>query len=747
MLTFGNCDRYISQLIENQFPGMFREEAQQLIAFLTAYYEFEEQNLSQFLRVSGCLGTNGDVDTVPEEYLRYFKRKYMRDFPYINSIDNRFLIKNIMDVYRSKGTERSLMLLMQMICGEDAGASIYYPGQDVLRPSHSMWWQPRYLELSSSGITPSLVGKRIVGSVSGATAFIESATTKRINGQMIDVVYLSDIRGEFVTRDIITDTKTGALAGAPRVTGSLTEIEITTSGVGFSIGDLLDVSTTFGSFGIAKVSSLSGVDNKVTFDIVDGGFGYTRTVDANGIPLANPDTKIIVSDSILGVENSGLVFGDNLCQRLENISLIPSPAGVNVGDPVVSPEGTGRVISVGATSVDVEITSNSMISSTTATIAGAAYTVSGTTNNHVCATVMESNDTQVWLYDTNNVGAWYTDSDINVLFDSNGNTHTLNRVYQGSGASFEIADIENVETVTYATDFIGDTNILGNLYLTTLLSDGDFGFPAAIAPNEVISTRIVDALQTKTVDVGSISQISMVYPGTGYDTDVKVLVINPYVAGQDIFNVELYVGELNGFGVGDIVEQLGSNAKGEVVSFQNGWLTLKPLSYSNRFIKNQVVLNTATGRSYIPTKIKRNLDSLPMGANAIITAKTQPFDGAVGTVKVLSSGYGYVDGEIATLTPQDGKDPITGVVRTGNAGRTAGRWLTTTSHLNWSTYIHDNDYYQEYSYEISSSCSIDKYGDVLYDVNHVSGTKLFGKVVKSGKCTHQHTCDGTVEIL
>jgi hypothetical protein len=570
---------------------------------------------------------------------------------------------------------------------------------------------------------------------------------KRINNQLIDVVYLSDVKGTFVTKDVITDILTGSLAGAPRVTGSLSEIEITSPGAGFSIGDILDVSTQNGSFGIAKVTSLAGVDNRVSFNVLEGGFGYTKTVDANGTPIPNPDTQIIVSDSILGIQNSGLVLGDRVCQRLETLSLIPAPSSVVVGDLVTAAEGTGRVIGVSATSIDIEVTSNSLIASTAASVGGTPFTVSATTNNHVCGTVMESSSSQVWLYDTNNVGGWFADSANNIVFDSNGNTHELARIYSGSGASFQITELDNEETVTYATDFIGDTNILGNLYLTTSLSDPDFGFPAAVAPNEVLSTPITDALQTKTAVVGSISQISMIYPGSGYDTDVKVLVVNPYVSGSDIYNVKLYVGTNNGFAVGNIIQQSITNAKGEVVDFKDGWLTVKPISYANRFTANRVVTNLSTSRQYIPTDLIRDLTSLPMGANAVITARTQPFDGAVGTVKIISSGFGYIDGEIATLTPQNGGEAITGIVRNGFAGRTAGRWKTTTSHLNWSTYIHDNDYYQEYSYEISSSCSVDKYRDVLYDINHVSGTKLFGKVVKSGKCVHQHMCDGTVEIL
>jgi hypothetical protein len=60
-----------------------------------------------------------------------------------------------------------------------------------------------------------------------------------------------------------------------------------------------------------------------------------------------------------------------------------------------------------------------------------------------------------------------------------------------------------------------------------------------------------------------------------------------------------------------------------------------------------------------------------------------------------------------------------------------GYWENNQGKLNSDKYIHDNYYYQEYSYEIQSRLSIDKYSDILKQVAHIAGTKLFGKVIFS----------------
>ena len=60
-------------------------------------------------------------------------------------------------------------------------------------------------------------------------------------------------------------------------------------------------------------------------------------------------------------------------------------------------------------------------------------------------------------------------------------------------------------------------------------------------------------------------------------------------------------------------------------------------------------------------------------------------------------------------------------------GQTEGNWITTTSHLSDNNrFIHDNYYYQQYSYDVSTILDPPVYEKTLKDITHVAGTKLFG---------------------
>lgn len=302
----------ISQFVEQQFPNIYREEGEVIVAFIKAYYEYLESNGHLINREMFDIR---DIDSTYDRFLAEFQKKYLEDFPFVSATDTRYLVKNIMDLYRSKGSDESIKLLMRLLYNEDV--EVYYPSQDILRVSDSLWVDPKYVEVISSERSLSFVNKKVFGSVSGATAFVDAIVTKRSNNRLIDILYLSDVQGRFVFGDIISDD--GVLTDAPRVIGSLTEVEITSTSSdsgGNKVGDQFDVISAFGKNGKAVVSQIVNAANEVQFQLVDGGYGYT--LDDN--------TKVLISDLMIIRDNSNTVFevGDTVTQRVEKITLEPS---------------------------------------------------------------------------------------------------------------------------------------------------------------------------------------------------------------------------------------------------------------------------------------------------------------------------------------------------------------------------------------------------------------------------------------
>jgi hypothetical protein len=98
---------------------------------------------------------------------------------------------------------------------------------------------------------------------------------------------------------------------------------------------------------------------------------------------------------------------------------------------------------------------------------------------------------------------------------------------------------------------------------------------------------------------------------------------------------------------------------------------------------------------------------------------------------VIDSGYGYLHGQEMELI-RPGNDFIisaNSVVATEGTG--TGYWTSTTSHISDASRIHDNKYYQEFSYDVQTGVSLNKYERIFKKVLHVAGTELFGTVVKN----------------
>ena len=141
------------------------------------------------------------------------------------------------------------------------------------------------------------------------------------------------------------------------------------------------------------------------------------------------------------------------------------------------------------------------------------------------------------------------------------------------------------------------------------------------------------------------------------------------------------------------------------------------------------LFGTVSGSNCAIVSQSIDANSLPAGRNAVITANVISTTGAINTVNVISSGFGYSPFETVTV-----QSPTNSYVATGRAnvqfhGHQEGRYLTTDGFLNNDKFITDGNYYQEFSYEVQSVVAFDDYADILKSVLHVAGTKLFGKFI------------------
>jgi len=289
-----------------------------------------------------------DPDKVISNFLSQFRDEFLKTIPedLALGIDKRNLIKNIKSMYRLKGTNKGHELFFRILFNEIS--ETFYPRTQMLRVSDGQWDTQKVLRaIATTGNTSNLIGRRITGQTSGATAIVESVKKFILGSQEISefIVNNETISGTFTTGEVIRGTASDAddyfikatitgVPGTKTVTndGSLYSysdlISITGGGTGarFSINDIgsggiTEIIVDSGGSGYAVGDNLvfnntgtQGVNASGFVSVIDGGFrqesGTTGTDGEDHIILEEETTK---GDQYFGnkiVQESGLSTGE-----------------------------------------------------------------------------------------------------------------------------------------------------------------------------------------------------------------------------------------------------------------------------------------------------------------------------------------------------------------------------------------------------------------------------------------------------
>jgi len=330
-------DKTISELTEDLFPDFYKEEGPVFVLFAKEYYRFLEESEQAVITKSRSLFEYGDIDKTIDDFLIHFREKYLVNINFEALTSKRTLVKAALDLYRTKGTERSIDLLFKLLFSEKI--EIYYPGRDILKVSAGVWDIPQYIELTQSTRTIEYVGKQINGSISNATGFVEYMLTRNIAGKFIDVLYISNVTGTFVTGDIVTDN--GIVENAPKIIGSLSTIDITTGGELFELGEIVRITSDRGTEGLARVDGIITETGLVRFALVDGGWGYSSV------------SNVEISQKVFTVNNrsnanseiDNFFLYETVSQPLFSANVINTVGNFSVNQKIKSPDSESIILS------------------------------------------------------------------------------------------------------------------------------------------------------------------------------------------------------------------------------------------------------------------------------------------------------------------------------------------------------------------------------------------------------------------
>ena len=134
---FTRSEKSTKHFVRSQFPDFFLDEGEGIVDFVHAYYYHFSVNTGNKIR---DLQQQGDIDTTSNTNLIRFNNKYtfgsgrfIKELPAVITGDLRFIIKNIKDLYRSKGTERGIKLFFRLSFNDSP--EIFVPGRFLFRPS------------------------------------------------------------------------------------------------------------------------------------------------------------------------------------------------------------------------------------------------------------------------------------------------------------------------------------------------------------------------------------------------------------------------------------------------------------------------------------------------------------------------------------------------------------------------------------------------------------------------------------
>jgi len=176
------------------------------------------------------------------------------------------------------------------------------------------------------------------------------------------------------------------------------------------------------------------------------------------------------------------------------------------------------------------------------------------------------------------------------------------------------------------------------------------------------------------------------------------------------------------------LQQVITVAEGIVKKANSTNITVKRIQLNDLWDNSLVIRGESTGATANITRISPLTNTYPIGLNADVDADVITAEGQVVSLEIIDSGYGYTNNEIVQFVSEDGLRAGTLKTVLGGVGLGKGYYRSSKGFLSDEFCIQDGDYYQEYSYEVFTKLSVDKYSDMFKKVMHTAGTKFFGSV-------------------
>jgi hypothetical protein len=734
-----------SVLINRQIPEYIREEYPAFINFVEAYYEFLETKQSSsnndLVTAAKNLKTNFDVDASINQFEDNFFNTYANLLPRDVRVDKATLIKNVLPLYLSKGSEKSFKFLFRMLFDEEL--DIIYPKNNVLRASAGNWIVDNKLRVNQdiatvytcNGTVKTFILAQFstlnditvyVNGVVQTTGFLLRKeyrkiifTTAPANGSVVKIVYQA-FNIDLLNNRKITGVSSGATAIVERASRRIITDQLN---LGLPIELVISTKTLLGNFQNGEVVNTDIIDsNGVLISVQATTFSIIRRINIiNGGNSYNVGDIVVVSGGGSTIDATAII-DDVFEGYIDNIN-------VNSGGAVFT-DASGINVSGNASAFLSLVVDGIDVSGANA---GNIYSVStDTIADFQTLTILDSN--------YGFVGQKVINSNANTRISD---TLTFQNLIVGPITNVKILLSTTPTTITPVLDAVGATYQTSNNNFTHTTkgfgSIGRFkvnsGGSGYVPGDEVIfgpNPRMcfgsgAAAVVSRVSGTGAVARIEVQPPRI--EGTANIVSTNAYITGTGtFFSDELKVNDrvvINN--ESRFVDTIYSNTSMRVnVAFLTtatnrkvGLYDKLPLGGIN-YVSNsfpQVTISSSTGSS-----ANIEIFCLASDGEQLSAANTIAQPGSILSVRIISPGSGY---QFLPIVDLSGKGSGTA---TANAEiersylATDGRWTSTESILSAADRrLAGSKYYIDYSYVTSSTVEFTKYKKILKELLHPVG--------------------------
>ena len=626
------------------------------------------ENIQQLLNYT-------DPDHTISDFLSEMKKEFLNTIPEDtdDAVSTRKLIKNIKSLYRAKGTARAHKAFFRILFNETA--EVYTPTDDMLRVSDGSWNIQTFIRCTQTALQSVQDPIFLTGQTITQANDPSSTTVNEATAIVENVLKFQEGSTQIIEIVLNKETITGTFVNGAEVTGIKNDDEDVTIGV--------TVSQCLSTAVITNNGNTLTVGDEAT---ITGGAGAGARVQIQDISGAGVTEVIVNAAGANFEEGDTLTFSSGTAQAkvsIVNGGFAPESGSVDVHIELES----GTITGGGSGDIEMEESHD------------------GGLGSKIISEASPMIDNEVKLELENEVGHLVSEEDDG---DQTSERHyilnqesELDIPYRMEATDHIIQEDETQDDGLYIGDKIVQQNASGT---------GDITDIRMIASGSGYTTL-------PTATIGGDRHIGLESATSTGTSDFSRI---EFEEGGTLLNESTFaVLNVQGATVIPYGDDIGRATSLNIIEHGINYTSAPTLAFPH-----YAVLKTVSGTISADETFTSNVS----GATGTIIDFTAPL------LKYTATTSELVDGDTITTSGSQTAivaktDPLTGTATIGAQVTTSGKYVNQDGHLSeGSKKIQDSLYYQDYSYVVRVSESINKWRDSIKRSVHPSGFYVTGEV-------------------